>query len=236
SHLASLGARPMPRSEYLRLLDDMPIDSHLGMLKKWASHTAILLLGSNEGERQCLIAEAERLIGQEVGSISLLSDIYESSPWGFHAEQWFLNQAVAVETAMPPDEVLRRVLSIEERLGRRRQQKTEGEAHRCYSSRPIDIDIIFYDSQVIDTAALKLPHPLLHKRRFVLIPLCNICSQMVHPTLHKTVRQLLDECPDDGDVRPWFDEDTDYGLECKERYERLMAEEEADEDQQDRRP
>ena len=224
-HLASLGACPIPRNDYLDIVEYTGARSHINMDQKWASHTAILLLGSNEGERQQLLKDAIMMIIQEVGNVSLTSQVYESAPWGFHANQWFLNQAVAVETELSAEVVLQRVLSIEERLGRRRKPETGADAKRFYTSRPIDIDVIFYDSCVIDTPKLKVPHPLLQMRRFVLVPLCNVCRQLEHPVLHKTVEQLLKECTDTGDVRLWFDESDDRQLELKELYEQMMEEE-----------
>ncbi len=198
-HLASLGARPIPR---LQFLDEIgKTDSHPRRDTKWASHSVVLLLGGNEGDREKTLGDARRLINEEVGAIASLSVVCESAPWGFDASQWFLNQAIVAETELPPEEVLRKVLDIEQRLGRKRIPQDENQDKATYASRPIDIDIIFYDSQIVDTLTLKIPHPLMHLRRFVLKPLSQVCPNFVHPLLRKSIIQLEEECTDTNEVR-----------------------------------
>lgn len=165
-------------------------------------HSVALLLGGNQGDRHALIHRATELIRQRIGSVALASALYETEPWGdFEVENGkrkvenFLNQALVVETELSVRDVLRQALAIEKELGRKRELSTSHAplSTRIYTSRPIDIDIIFYDSEVIDNPDLTVPHPRMHQRRFVLEPLCEVMPDYVHPLLHKTVRQLLTE-------------------------------------------
>jgi 2-amino-4-hydroxy-6-hydroxymethyldihydropteridine diphosphokinase len=159
-------------------------------------NTAFLLLGSNQGHRQELLHQACRWLQETVGSITRASSLYESEPWGFAAPNWFLNQVLEIHTQWPPEQLLSITQHIEKRLGRR-----EKPAHERYASRPIDIDILFYNHQVMHTPALTLPHPRLHERRFTLLPLCELAPNLLHPVLHKTAADLLLQCPDTGIVR-----------------------------------
>ncbi|MBR1792556.1 MAG: leucyl/phenylalanyl-tRNA--protein transferase [Bacteroidales bacterium] len=201
SHLASLGATPIPRHEFLQKLDGM--DFSRTLQGTWGS-TVVLLLGSNQGDRHALLDEAIRCIGHDIGWSSLRSARYETSPWGFECDTPFINQALVVETSLSPNEVLSLALAIEHRLGRQRPSQSDsvdsaGET-RNYAPRPIDIDLMFYDSRCIDTPRLQLPHPRLHLRRFALQPLCDLCPNFVHPRIRKTLAQLLEQCPDTGEV------------------------------------
>lgn len=153
-----------------------------------------LLLGGNQGDRLQLIEEANQHIAQEVGKITHKSSIYESEAWGFEAEQSFFNQVIIVETNKAPQEVLDQVLDIETILGRRR-------SGTGYSSRTMDIDVLFYDQEEINTATLIVPHPRLHLRRFTLAPLVEIASEFQHPTFNKSLSTLLLECKDQGEVK-----------------------------------
>ena len=192
AHLHSLGARPIPRKDYLAQIHSMPQEKSL--IHRWGPHTVVLLLGSNLGNRQALLANATREIAARIGTLSRQSALYETAPWGdfgTHQPQPFLNQALIVDTPLPPEEVLRLALQIEAQLGRTRQEGID-----TYMSRPIDIDLIFYDKAVINTPALILPHPRAHLRRFVLEPLCELIPNYIHPTLHRPIRQLLSDCPE----------------------------------------
>jgi 2-amino-4-hydroxy-6-hydroxymethyldihydropteridine diphosphokinase len=122
------------------------------------------------------------------------SSVYESAPWGFEAAQDFLNMALQVRTSLLPQRLLQAVQQVEQRMGR---VHTAGSG---YSSRPIDIDILFYGDKVVHAPLLTIPHPLLHERRFALAPLAELAPEFVHPVLKKTMRELLRDCSDTGSV------------------------------------
>jgi 2-amino-4-hydroxy-6-hydroxymethyldihydropteridine diphosphokinase len=155
---------------------------------------AFLLLGSNLGDRMAALREACALLSAQAGVVVGQSGYYESEPWGFEADTWFINQALHIETPLAPLPLLRTIQRIEQQLGRVRA--TPG----AYASRPIDIDILFYEQVVIHTPALTIPHPLLHRRRFALLPLCDIAPAFLHPEWHKTTAELLQQCDDRGVV------------------------------------
>lgn len=147
-----------------------------------------LLIGGNQGDRCALIAKATELIQQRIGSVVAASRIYETEPWGeFDTPQPnFFNRGLLVETTLTAHEVLRAALAIEAELGRVRKAGS-----RLYSGRPMDIDLIFYNDEVIETPELTIPHPRMHQRQFVLEPLAEIMPEYRHPVLHKTVHELL---------------------------------------------
>lgn len=151
-----------------------------------------LLLGSNLGERLQILQSACSMIEDRVGFIQSASSVYETAPWGVLDQPVFLNQALSVSTALMPEEVLRIILEIEHELGRVRYER--------WGARVIDIDMLYYGDLVMDSARLTVPHPRLHERRFVLAPLHEIAPDFMHPLLSKTTKQLLDECPDPGEV------------------------------------
>jgi 2-amino-4-hydroxy-6-hydroxymethyldihydropteridine diphosphokinase len=153
-----------------------------------------LLLGSNLNNRAELLKQAADLIANQIGSVKSASSIYESEPWGFESDQYFLNQVLEIESRMTPIQLLEELLAIEKRLGRTRSRR-EG-----YQSRIIDIDILFYDTMILESDILTIPHPKLHERLFTLIPLSEISRDMVHPGLKKTIEQLVQECPDRSKV------------------------------------
>lgn len=160
-----------------------------------ASESVFVLLGSNLGDRELLVNQAYKMMDKRCGEIVAKSRLYESEPWGFQAEYWFLNQVIVLKTTLSPDDLMRKLLSIEKELGRDRSQPHEG-----YVSRPMDLDILYYGSEIIDTQMVTAPHPRLHQRRFTLLPLCDVAPDFVHPTMKKTNLQLLDECQDAGKV------------------------------------
>ena len=133
-------------------------------------HAVYLGLGSNLGDRETNMEEAIRLIQEQVGEIARRSSFIETAPWGFTSSHRFLNGAVLCLTEKSPREVLRLTQAIERQLGR----KTKTETTRHYSDRPIDIDILLYDDLTVDEPDLKIPHPLMTERDFVMIPLNEI--------------------------------------------------------------
>lgn len=132
-------------------------------------HTVYLGLGTNLGDRRHNIAEAVRLIGERVGTVRRLSSLLETEPWGFSSDNMFVNAAVKVDTMLSPRGVLEATQAIERIMGR-----TEKSANRQYHDRLIDIDILIYDDVKIDEPDLKIPHPLMHERDFVMRPLGEI--------------------------------------------------------------
>lgn len=160
------------------------------------SETVFVLVGSNVGDREMLVNQAVMKMADICGKVVAKSPVYESEPWGFEAEQWFLNQVVEIETKLPPDDLMLRLLDIERDLGRDRTTPHEG-----YASRPMDLDILYFGSQIIETEYVTAPHPRLHQRRFALMPLCDLCPEMVHPRLKMTNAELLQMCQDNGVVK-----------------------------------
>ena len=153
-----------------------------------------LLLGGNLGNKQQVFAEARTQLEKHIGPISVHSAIYETEPWGFESEDLFWNQALELKTTLSPEEVLAQTQLIELELGRIRKEKQ-------YDSRIIDIDILFFGDQIIKTANLKVPHPRIQERKFALVPLCEIAADFIHPLFRKSIRELLDECPDQLKVK-----------------------------------
>ncbi|MES2559770.1 MAG: 2-amino-4-hydroxy-6-hydroxymethyldihydropteridine diphosphokinase [Bacteroidota bacterium] len=151
-----------------------------------------LLLGSNVGDSRLHLRTAISLIQETVGVVMVQSSIYKTEPWGNKNQQDFLNQVLEVHTEWTPEEVLERILKIEQEMGRSRIEKWE--------PRIIDIDILFYGNAIIQTEPLRVPHPLLHERRFTLLPLSEIAPDLMHPELLKTVTELMAECTDNSSV------------------------------------
>ena len=156
-------------------------------------HILYLLLGSNLGDKKNQLDLVIGLISQQIGEVIKKSSYYETEPWGFISEDDFLNIALKVLTTLPPDEVMKKIHELEKTFGRERL--TQG-----YSSRPMDIDILFYDDLIIDQETLKIPHPRIQERRFVLIPLLEIAPELCHPITGKSIKVLLDECKDTNTV------------------------------------
>lgn len=155
-----------------------------------------LLFGSNMGDKKALFDQACLSINKRCGHVVATSSFYESEPWGFEAEEWFLNRVIVVETALKPEEMLRQLLLIEKELGRVRSPKAKG-----YASRPVDLDILYFGDRIILTDDLIVPHPRLHHRRFALLPLCEVTPDFKHPILGLTQNELLERCNDPLVVR-----------------------------------
>jgi 2-amino-4-hydroxy-6-hydroxymethyldihydropteridine diphosphokinase len=153
----------------------------------------VMLAGSNEGNREENLAVAFRRIHRETGHIISASSIYETDPWGNTDQPSFLNQVIVVETDLDAGSVLQSLLSIEKEMGRVRKIKWE--------QRLIDLDILFFNDEIIHRPGLSIPHAHLHERRFVLKPLNELMPHYVHPVLNKTIEQLLGELKDQSGAR-----------------------------------
>ena len=147
-----------------------------------------LLLGSKLGDRLDRLTTAREQIVSTIGNIISESSIYETESWGFEGED-FLNQCILVGSELKPQAVLDEIITIENSL--RRERTSKG-----YENRTIDIDILFYNQEVVQTPGLVIPHNDLENRRFVLEPLNEIASGLIHPVLKKEIRILLSECID----------------------------------------
>jgi 2-amino-4-hydroxy-6-hydroxymethyldihydropteridine diphosphokinase len=152
-----------------------------------------LLLGSNEHDRTGWIKQATTLLASCCGEIVRCSAIYETAAWGITDQASFLNQVVLLSTEKTPGELLAEIHHIETTLGRQRSLK--------WGPRTLDIDILLFGNEIVDTADLKIPHPFLHERRFTLAPLAEIAPDYMHPIMHKSIKQLLADCTDQLEVR-----------------------------------
>ena len=151
-----------------------------------------LSLGSNLGNRAGnLRAAVEKLSG--FGKIVAVSSFYETEPVELTNQPWFVNCAVALETEQVPEAFLGELLALEQSMGRRRTQKK--------GPRTIDIDILLFGDAIIETAGLSIPHPAMHQRRFVLVPMAEIAPEQRHPILKRSMRELLDALPPGAAVR-----------------------------------
>lgn len=149
---------------------------------------AYLLIGGNEGDRLLHMQQARANIELICGALEQVSSLYVTAAWGKTDQADFLNQALLINTAMDPHALLISILSIEERMGRKRTVKN--------APRIIDIDILFYNRLIMADTDLIIPHPRIPERRFVLEPLAEIAPGFIHPESGKTIRQLLRECTD----------------------------------------
>lgn len=161
-------------------------------------NTAFLLLGGNLGDREKNLAMARELIGRDCGTIIAASSVYETAAWGKTDQPAFLNQALGIQTKLNAKQLMRRILKQENSMGRIRTEK--------FGPRIIDIDILLFNKekhnypQGPSDEFLKIPHPELQNRRFALLPLAEIAPEIEHPVFHKTITELLNECPDKLDV------------------------------------
>jgi 2-amino-4-hydroxy-6-hydroxymethyldihydropteridine diphosphokinase len=152
-------------------------------------HSAYIGLGSNLGQSRTLLKEAWQSLGQysEV-NLQALSSPYHTRPVGMESSYWFINAVGQLHTALHPEALLDLLLETEQKFGRVRHPELEG-----YQDRTLDLDLLLFDACVMQTDRLVLPHPLMHERLFVLIPLVEIGTQLAHPLLQKTVAELLAE-------------------------------------------
>jgi 2-amino-4-hydroxy-6-hydroxymethyldihydropteridine diphosphokinase len=157
-----------------------------------AQHQVILSIGSNQGERLETIKQCIALIHQEIGTVIQVSRVYETAAWGFDSDA-FYNCALVLHTYHSAPQVLLKALEVEQKLGRIRQNASG------YQSRIIDIDMIAFDEEIIDTETLTVPHPLMQDRKFVLLPFQDLKVKWTHPVLHKTISELIETSSDEGE-------------------------------------
>ena len=147
-----------------------------------------LLLGANLGDRELNLNHAANLLAKRLGCITSRSSLYETEAWGMDSAPLFINQVLIVESSIEAPATLEVILNIETQLGRVRQRHTQ--------NRTIDIDILYYGSDLIELSNLTVPHPRIAERRFTLEPLVEIAPDFVHPVLKMTHMQLLASCED----------------------------------------
>jgi 2-amino-4-hydroxy-6-hydroxymethyldihydropteridine diphosphokinase len=157
-------------------------------------HKVYLGIGGNIGNKEQNFKKVPELINKELGKILLASSIYEAPPWGFHSEDAFWNQVIYIETILEAEELLWRIHGVEEKFGRVREKER-------YSSREMDIDILYFNDEYFETKTLIIPHPRIHERKFVLIPLCEIAPDFKHPLRRLTSIGMLEACRDDSIIK-----------------------------------
>ncbi len=151
--------------------------------------TIYLCIGGNLGEREANLEETRMFIEFNFGDIVAISSVYESEAWGMQDAPPFLNQVVCIESSLTNKELLQEVLELEDFYGRERSDEE-------YLSREMDVDILLIDMEILDDEKLKVPHPRMQDRKFVLMPLCEIAPELEHPELKKSIAVLLKECTD----------------------------------------
>lgn len=157
-------------------------------------HRVYIGIGSNLGDRKANALEAvDRISKLPTTRVSRASSLYESEPLG-DAKTWFVNSVIEIETEFPIDALLKKLKAIEEAMGRKRVKG------KRWGSRIIDLDILIADREVVDKRSLKVPHPEMHKRRFVLLPLAELAPQLVHPQLGQSVSAMLANVKDEKRV------------------------------------
>jgi len=155
--------------------------------------TAYLSMGSNLGDRLRYLKKAIEKIGESKRiSVINISSIYETEPVGNENQPRFLNLVIEVQTSLDPLPLLERLLAIEKEMGRKREDR--------WGPRNIDIDILIYDDLVMESDQLTIPHPRMHQRKFVLVPLAEIAPQTLHPLLKKNVKEIKESCDDNSEV------------------------------------
>ena len=158
-------------------------------------NTVFIQLGSNMGDRDIYLQKACVLITEKIGIIQKKSKVYESVPWGAENQNNYLNQVLEIKSEFSAEEVLEKVLQIEDKIGRIRDEK--------WGERIIDIDILLFNDLIVEKEGICIPHIHLHNRKFVLIPLNEIAPNFTHSKYNKTISELLSECKDTESVEEY---------------------------------
>ena len=157
-------------------------------------HQVFLGIGGNTGNKHDNFDKVYTFIKNDLGDIIKCSSVYETPPWGFESEENFWNQIAVIETKHSPELLLKKIVEIENRFGRERGTTN-------YTSRKMDIDILYFDTLVIETEKLTIPHTHIQKRLFVLVPLAEIAPEFVHPLLRLNSLQMLKNCSDSSTIK-----------------------------------
>jgi len=155
---------------------------------------AYIELGGNQGDRLALIMQAKNKIKEYGGKIIAESSVYETPPWGFESKSNFYNQVILIETYLNSKNLIKKLQSTEKILGRKREKNQ-------YCSRTMDIDILFFNDLIIKDEDLIIPHPRMHLRNFVLMPMNEIAPEFIHPEFQKSMQFLLKTCPDNSECK-----------------------------------
>jgi 2-amino-4-hydroxy-6-hydroxymethyldihydropteridine diphosphokinase len=158
-------------------------------MKKRTYH---LIIGGNLGDRVARLAQARTLLAEKAGEIVNVSAIYETEPWGYTEQPLFLNQAIEMHSSKTPLIFLETIKDIEKEVGRTKAEK--------WHARTMDIDILLCGDEIVKQDRLEVPHPLLHERNFVLIPLMEIAADLIHPILKKSIEDIYTESRDKAEV------------------------------------
>ncbi|HLT53667.1 MAG TPA: 2-amino-4-hydroxy-6-hydroxymethyldihydropteridine diphosphokinase, partial [Flavobacteriaceae bacterium] len=159
------------------------------------SKTVLIALGSNKGNKFENLQAAVDAVYRQIGNVLAISKVYKTKALGFESDDFF-NACMSVNTQLAPKKVLKLLLDIEKQLGRERSSKTG------YHARTIDLDVLAYDNEHVESNILTVPHPRLHERQFVLQPLQDIAPHWVHPVLDKNLQELVQYCPDTSVPEP----------------------------------
>ncbi len=162
------------------------------------SKIVFLSLGSNIDDRLAYLIKSTDSIRDTCGDVVALSAVYETEPWGFQSNNSFLKQVIALKTELSPSVLMEQLLKIEKQFGRERGLSN------TYQSRTVDIDILYFDTMIINTSLVSVPHPRLHLRKFVLVPLCEIAPDFIHPVFNCSNSELLNKLSDSSAVRPFL--------------------------------
>jgi len=161
-------------------------------------HKVFLGIGGNIGNKQETFKKVYLLIEIRLGKINLVSSIYETPSWGFQSKENFWNQVIQIETKKTPEELLSTIYEIEGNFEKKR-------GNERYTSREMDVDILYFDDLFLETENLIIPHPRIHQRKFVLVPLTEIAPDLKHPLLRLTSIKMLENCRDESVIKKVVD-------------------------------